>query len=79
MDSSITEKELLEELDAYYQQLPEIQPNDFTVKDLARLRGGSETSWRRRLSDGNIPEGWEAIQVQGKRGAVTWVLRKIGT
>lgn len=78
MDNTIiTEQELLKELDAYYQQLPEIQSGDFTVKDLVRLRGGSETSWRRKISSGKIPLGWEALQVRGEHGLTTWVLRKL--
>lgn len=77
MDNTITEQELLKELDAYYQPLSDIQPGDFTVRDLVRLRGGSETAWRRKLSSNNIPPGWEALQVRGENGMTTWVLRKL--
>jgi len=74
---NFTEQELVEELETYYHKFPEKQPGDFAVKDLIDLWGGSESSWRRKLISGDVPDGWKALQVKGSHGAITWVLRKL--
>jgi hypothetical protein len=76
---NFTEQELLEELDAYYHPLPQIQSGDLTLGDLEKLNRGSVDCWRKRIKKNDPPPGWEFIKVIGNRGLSTWVMRKIGT
>jgi hypothetical protein len=77
MGKDITREELLNELCLAFQDMKPVQDDEFPVKIVARSMGIHPATLFRRIENGQIPEGWEAVERRGNNGQKTKCLRKI--